>query len=155
MNPLDLVELNALMKRTAGSPEVRTALIDGPVAIDHPDLARNKIRSISGKLSGMCTLTNGLFCQHGTFVAGILSAKRGSAARAICPDCTLVVRPIFAETKAVNGQMPAATPEWMGLPRKRIVASLYRRLRGTKRMRPSSLRPQLACFCQAIHFMFS
>jgi subtilisin family serine protease len=48
---------------------------------------------------------------HGTFVAGILSAKRGSLAPAICPDCTLLVRPIFAETTAANGEMPSATPE--------------------------------------------
>jgi subtilisin family serine protease len=31
-------------------------------------------------------------------VAGILCAKRGSVVPAICPDCTVVVRPIFAET---------------------------------------------------------
>jgi subtilisin family serine protease len=48
---------------------------------------------------------------HGTFVAGILSAKRGSVAPAICPNCTLLVRPIFAETTAANGEMPSAMPE--------------------------------------------
>jgi subtilisin family serine protease len=48
---------------------------------------------------------------HGTFVAGILSARRGSAAPAICPDCALLVRPIFTEPSAGNGQMPNATPE--------------------------------------------
>jgi subtilisin family serine protease len=111
MNPLDLVRLSALMKQTAGSPEIRIGLIDGPVAIDHPDLAGNNIRPISGSLSGMCTVANSLACQHGTFVAGVLSAKRGSTAPAICPDCTLLVRPIFAETKAANGEMPGATPE--------------------------------------------
>lgn len=47
---------------------------------------------------------------HGTFVAGILSARRGSAAPAICPDCTVLVRPIFAET-AADGEVPAAAPE--------------------------------------------
>jgi subtilisin family serine protease len=48
---------------------------------------------------------------HGTFVAGVLSAQRGSSAPAICPDCTLLVRPIFAETAAGTGEMPAARPE--------------------------------------------
>jgi subtilisin family serine protease len=48
---------------------------------------------------------------HGTFVAGILSANRGSAAPAICPDCTLLLRPIFAESSLSHGQMPSATPE--------------------------------------------
>ncbi len=47
----------------------------------------------------------------GIFVAGILSAKRNSTAPAICPNCTLLVRPIFAETAQENKQMPSATPE--------------------------------------------
>jgi subtilisin family serine protease len=48
---------------------------------------------------------------HGTLVAGILCAKRGSAVPAICPECTLLVRPIFAETTSQNFNMPSATPE--------------------------------------------
>ncbi len=48
---------------------------------------------------------------HGTFVAGILSAQRSSALPGICPGCTLLVRPIFAETVRANGDMPSATPE--------------------------------------------
>lgn len=111
VNPLDLVNLGELMRRTTGKPEIQIGLIDGPVAIDHPDLAGENIHPVSGALSGTCTVANSFACRHGTFVAGILSAKRGSAAPAICPDCTLLVRPIFAETKATNAEMPSATPE--------------------------------------------
>ena len=111
VNPLDLVNLGELMRRTTGNPEIKIGLIDGPVAIDHPDLASENIRPVSGALSGACSMANSFACRHGTFVAGILSAKRGSAAPAICPDCTLLVRPIFTETKAANGEMPGATPE--------------------------------------------
>lgn len=32
-------------------------------------------------------------------------------APAICPGCTLLLRPIFAEAATGNGQMPSATPE--------------------------------------------
>jgi subtilisin family serine protease len=99
------------MERTTGRPEVKIGLIDGPVAIDHPDLAAGNIRPVSGTLRGGCTLANSFACQHGTFVAGILSARRGTAAPAICPDSTLLVRPIFIETKAANGDMPSATPD--------------------------------------------
>jgi subtilisin family serine protease len=56
-------------------------------------------------------MANSVACSHGTFVAGMLSAKRGSAASAICPGCTLLVRPIFAETVSTNRGMPSATPE--------------------------------------------
>jgi subtilisin family serine protease len=47
---------------------------------------------------------------HGTSVAGMLFAKRGSDAPSICPDCTLLVRPIFAETNPTGGHMPTASP---------------------------------------------
>jgi subtilisin family serine protease len=111
MDPLDLVKLTALMERTSGSPELKIGLIDGPVVTQHPDLAGEHLREIPGNHGGACTQTNSAACLHGTFVAGILSAKRGSVAPAICPNCTLLVRPIFAETTAANGEMPSAMPE--------------------------------------------
>ena len=111
MSPLNLVKLSALMELTSGRAEVTVALIDGPVAIKHPGFAAENIREIPGRLRGTCARANSAACMHGTFVAGILSARRDSAAPAICPECTLLVRPIFAETTSGNGQMPSATPE--------------------------------------------
>jgi len=111
VDPLDLVGLTPLMKLTSGRAEVIVALIDGPVQFSHPALAIANIREIPGPLGGVCKRANSVACMHGTFVAGILSAKRGSAAPAICPDCTLLVRPIFAEGSGTNGEMPSATPQ--------------------------------------------
>jgi subtilisin family serine protease len=50
-------------------------------------------------------------CRHGTFVAGVLLAKRGSAAPAICLGCSLLVRSIFPESATENGKLPSATPQ--------------------------------------------
>ena len=111
MAPLDLVRLTPLIDRTSGRPEVTIGLIDGPVVMNHPELASQHIRAIPRNGSGACTQANSTACLHGTFVAGILSAKRGSVAPAICPNCTLLVRPIFAETISANGEMPSAMPE--------------------------------------------
>src|SRR5215510_13914070 len=111
MSPLDLVKLTALMELTGGRAETMVGLIDGPVVVNHPDLVSENIREVPGKLSGACAQASNAACMHGTFVAGILCAKRTSPAPAICPDCTLLVRPIFAETTAANGEMPSATPE--------------------------------------------
>jgi subtilisin family serine protease len=111
MDSLDLVKLTALMERTSGSPELKIGLVDGPVVTQHPDLAGEHLREIPGNNGGACTQAHSAACLHGTFVAGILSAKRGSVAPAVCPDCTLLVRPIFTETKAANGEMPSAMPE--------------------------------------------
>jgi len=99
------------MKRGQGHPAIAVALIDGPVVLDHPDLAGSTIHEIPGKLKGTCTRADSIACTHGTFVAGMLAARRGSFAPAICPGCTLLLRPIFSETTKENGQMPSATPE--------------------------------------------
>ena len=110
MVPLEVVQLTALMARTGGSPEVRIGLIDGPVATQHGDLASEHIRQIPRNKGATCIHTNSIACRHATFIAGILSAKRNSLAPAICPDCTLLVRPIFAETTSGREHMPNATP---------------------------------------------
>jgi hypothetical protein len=119
MNHLDLVNLTALMELTSGRPEIIVGLIDGPVVMNHLDIVSENIREIPGKLSGTCAQASSAACMHGTFIAGILCGKRNSPAPAICPNCTLLVRPIFAETASGNGKkriglvetMPSATPE--------------------------------------------
>jgi subtilisin family serine protease len=110
MEALDLVKLKPLMGLTRGNPEVLVGLIDGPVATDHPELAAGNIREIPGRMAGACAQAGGAACMHGTFVAGILCARRGSQAPAICPDCTLLVRPIFADTTLDRSQVPSAPP---------------------------------------------
>src|SRR2546429_921147 len=111
MNHLDLVKLTALMERTSGQPEMMVGLLDGPVATNHPDLESEHIREIPGGIRGACTQTKSVACLHGTFVAGILCAERSSHAPALCPNCTLLVRPIFSETQISSLQLPNTTPE--------------------------------------------
>jgi subtilisin family serine protease len=111
MIPVDLVKLTALMELTSGRREIVVGLIDGPVAINHPDLTSEHIREIPGKLIGPCAQPPSTACMHGTSVAGILCAMRGSAAPAICPGCTLLLRPIFLEPALGNQEMPSTTPE--------------------------------------------
>ncbi len=111
MNLLDMIKLTPLVARTSGRPDIMIGLIDGPVALTHPDLTGIQIREIPGRLRGTCAHASSAACRHGTFVAGILCARRSSPAPAICPNCTLLLRPIFAETPPGNGRMPSATPE--------------------------------------------
>jgi subtilisin family serine protease len=109
MTPLDLVKLTPLLGRSRGKPHVTIGLIDGPVAMNHPELVSKHLREIPGNTSGACTQTRSTACLYGTFVAGILCAKRNSSAPAICPDCTLLARPIFTETTVGNRETPSAT----------------------------------------------
>lgn len=111
MDPLQLVRLSPLMSRSQGRPELSVALIDGPVALSHPDLAQSRIKEIRADVRGSCLRLESVACMHGTFVAGMLSARRGSQAPAICPGCMLILRPIFAESTKNNDPMPSATPK--------------------------------------------
>jgi subtilisin family serine protease len=111
LRPTELVKLTGLMQRTRGSSDIRVGLIDGPVATSHADLANGHLQEISGNNGASCTRTNSSACLHGTFIAGILAARRTSPAPAICPDCTLLIRPIFSESTAGREHMPSATPQ--------------------------------------------
>ena len=106
----NLVQLAPLMNLSSGTPEIVIGLMDGPVALNHPDLVAESVREIAGEPGAGCAHSGSAACIHGSFTAGILSAKRGSPAPAICPGCTLLVRPIFKEVAAGNGALPSATP---------------------------------------------
>src|SRR5258708_28495333 len=108
MSPLELVHLTPLMERTGGRADIRVAVIDGPVAATHPDLAAARIRELPGGSGGACARTDSVACAHGTFIAGILFAQRSSTAPAICPNCTLLIRSIFPETTGVESELPNA-----------------------------------------------
>ncbi|PDZ39792.1 peptidase S8 [Bacillus cereus] len=110
MQSLDLVRLKNLMKITRGRKEIIIGLIDGPIFVSHKELSHENIRVISREISGTCTQASSIACIHGTFVAGILNAKRGGLAPAISPNCTLLVRPIFTEISG-SVQMPSAIPQ--------------------------------------------
>lgn len=110
---LDLVRLTPLMEHTSGRADVVIGLLDGPVAADHPDLTGAQIRPVPGALPGACSQASSAACQHGTFVAGILCGRRGSPAPAICPGCTLLVRPIFPDAVPTDDGLdglPSAAP---------------------------------------------
>jgi len=105
-----MVKLNPLMDRTAGVPDIAIGLIDGPVTLEHPDLVQERISAVPGKIAA-CAESESTSCMHGTAVAGILTARRGSYAPAICPECRLLIRPIFPEIRMGDGHTPSATPK--------------------------------------------
>jgi len=108
LDPLEFVRLPGLMALTRGRADLVIGLLDGPVALDHPDLANGTVRTLSGT-PGACRDPSSAACRHGTFVAGILAARRGTSAPAIAPECSLLVRPIFLEA-GPWGELPSATP---------------------------------------------
>src|SRR5262245_55455941 len=110
VEPLALVKLTALMERTSGRGGVKIGVIDGPVLLQHPQLTSESLHEISGSGRAACAQAGSVACLHGTFITGILAAKRDSPAPAICPGCTILIRPIFTESDS-QSPFPSATPE--------------------------------------------
>jgi subtilisin family serine protease len=111
VDPVELVRLRRLMDLTSGRHDVVVGLLDGPVAVHHPAFASDSIREVPWTGGNGCTQASSPACVHGTFVAGILAARRGESAPAICPDCDVLIRPIFTEAIDDGQQLPSATPQ--------------------------------------------
>jgi subtilisin family serine protease len=99
--------LAPLMRRTRGRQDVVVGLIDGPIAIGHPDLASARLQRLGDAAPPASDA--GAALAHGTFVAGMLCAERSSAAPAICPGCTIVHRVLFEGARA-EGEPVSAPP---------------------------------------------
>ncbi len=96
---LSLISLHRLMELTPGACEVGVGLVDGPVDAQHQDLKAANIIELLAAAGGRRD-SRGPAAAHGTFVAGVLCAKRTSAAPGICPGCTLINRPVFSDAGA-------------------------------------------------------
>ncbi|MEU2026227.1 S8 family serine peptidase [Streptomyces sp. NPDC016469] len=107
MKPLDLVRLPPLMALTEGTPQIDVALLDGPVLRENSELAIENMHRLQAK-PGLFEPSHGAASRHGTFIAGILAARRGRTAPAICPNCTFLIRPVFADASA-GDQHPLGT----------------------------------------------
>jgi subtilisin family serine protease len=95
LRALEQVRLTALMQRTVGSSSIAIGVIDGPVHAAHPAMDPTGIRGLGSSAS--CGCTTSVACAHGTFVVGILHARREGLAPAICPGCPVFVRAVFPE----------------------------------------------------------
>ncbi|MEU2772373.1 S8 family serine peptidase [Streptomyces sp. NPDC007162] len=94
------------MAQTIGRSEIRVGLIDGPIALAHAELAEARLIPL-GDVPAGCDGASSSACRHGTFVAGMLCARRGGAAPAICPGCTFLICPIFRGSASASSKVLA------------------------------------------------
>lgn len=99
MDPLSQVKLHSIMNISSGNPDIKIGLIDGPLDYTHPAFQGSRIVAAKESQLAACKNASSIACIHATFIAGILCAKRGSSAPAICPECTLLIRPVFRDEK--------------------------------------------------------
>ncbi|MFJ7068712.1 S8 family peptidase [Streptomyces sp. NPDC101115] len=104
MDLLDLVGLTPVMARTTGRASVVVGLIDGRVALDHPAFAGRAVRELRPTGGTGACRGGDVCCAHGTAVAGLIAGSRG-----VCPGCTLLSRPLFADRPAGGGPATCLT----------------------------------------------
>jgi len=93
MDPLKQSGLDTLKCLSTGHPKITIGLFD----FSHPAYQGSKIRIIKKWQLAACKDASNIACSHGTFIAGILSSKRGLAAPGICPDCEIILNPNFQQ----------------------------------------------------------
>ena len=115
MDPLNQTGLPSLMNISSGDPNIIIGIIDGPVDLNHPAFHDSNIKTPRDLQVVACRNATNIACSHGTFIAGILCAKRGFLAPAICLNCKFIFNPIFKEetnnTNNKNILVPSVTSE--------------------------------------------
>ncbi|TVQ93382.1 MAG: hypothetical protein EA397_04495 [Deltaproteobacteria bacterium] len=99
---LDVLEMDPLYELSLGDPQVRVAVIDSGIDLDHPDLQGSWVQPYDALSDSEDPRPSpGDFCQgsstelcdhHGTAVSGIIAARanNGIDIVGLCPECTLV-----------------------------------------------------------------
>ncbi|MGW1140876.1 S8 family serine peptidase [Streptomyces zhihengii] len=88
------------MARTDGSGAVPIGVLDGPVAALGPERLAAAVEPVPREPgAGPGPVPDSAALRHGTAVAGVLGAARGSGAPGVCPGCPLLLRPVFTEDR--------------------------------------------------------
>jgi hypothetical protein len=104
---LSLVGLTRLMEESKGDPAISVGIIDGPLDLEHPAFATASLRTVKPGQLAVCREARSVACTHGTAIAGILCAERGSPAPAICSACSFLLYPIFPADDGAASVTPA------------------------------------------------
>ncbi|MFF5010875.1 S8 family serine peptidase [Streptomyces phaeochromogenes] len=79
-----------------GSPEVRVAVLDGPVDLTHPCFSGSSLTRLPTLVSGPAG--PGPMSLHGTHVTSLLFGQPGSPVSGLVPRCTGLLLPVFRES---------------------------------------------------------
>jgi hypothetical protein len=81
-----------------GADAVPVAVVDGPY--DGATLSKVLANDPINLGEGACGPDPGIGCDHGTFVMGVLGARRDAAVPGLCSDCRLLHVPLFVDDDA-------------------------------------------------------
>lgn len=91
-----LPDLKHLHEDSLGDPGIVIAILDGPVALDHPALQGARLRPLGTLVSDPAGM--GPMSRHGTHVTSLIFGQPGSDVLGVAPRCQGLVVPVFGES---------------------------------------------------------
>jgi cyanobactin maturation PatA/PatG family protease len=91
-------EVEAVWARTHGDPEIRVAVLDGPVDTSHPCFRGLSFTAVPPLEPP--AVSTGAASRHGTHVASEIFGQIGSPVEGIAPNCHAIFIPVFADGPA-------------------------------------------------------
>lgn len=92
-----LPDLGLLHADSLGDQEVIIAVLDGPVALDHPALQGADLRVLDTLVQDPAGL--GAMSRHGTHVTSLIFGQLGSPVQGVAPRCRGLIAPVFPENR--------------------------------------------------------
>jgi hypothetical protein len=93
----------SLVSEEGRTSSVRVAVIDGPY--DAAGLSGILARDPINLGTGHCGSKPNSACDHGTFIVGLLGARRDASIPGLCPDCQLLHVPLFVEENSASASV--------------------------------------------------
>jgi len=97
-----LTGLQSLQRDTLGEPEIRVAVVDGPVDFNHPCFEGADLRRVDTLVQDPAG--SGRMSAHGTHVASLIFGQPNSPVPGVAPKCTGLIVPVFRDYK--EGHLP-------------------------------------------------
>jgi len=104
---MNLFALEPLSTKTAGSPQICIAVLDGLMDLKHPCFLGADLTQLPTLVSGEANPEGGMSL-HGTHVASIIFGQPGSPVRGIAPECQGLSVPVFADEGRQLSQLDLA-----------------------------------------------
>jgi cyanobactin maturation PatA/PatG family protease len=86
--------LDLLWEETTGDPNIRIAVLDGPVDQSHPCFDGAQLSQVETLVSGVADQE--IASQHGTHIASVIFGQQGSPVQGIAPKCHGLIVPVYA-----------------------------------------------------------
>jgi cyanobactin maturation PatA/PatG family protease len=93
---LDLLpHVKSLWDKTMGHPEIRVAILDGPVDTSHPCFDGIRVERLPTLVQDEAAC--GPMSSHGTHVASVIFGNHDGTIAGIAPHCTAIIAPVFRD----------------------------------------------------------